>query len=237
MTSQKKSSDSPPPENGKTDTRKPKHTPKLIPLAQRIHPAARALFEHTPVLWFESREAYDALLYALLDEYNPMSITEAIIVKDLADCHWELVRYQRIRRAAVTLQVPESAWKLLSLTIEREARKHGLRFREDIDRMLNGVVNGLQHSRDILKSLQEAGNVSNETLLYEAYTRGLGSLAAIDAALHRAERRRMSLLRLMEQRRIANAAVNKAYWDGLPWQLAPLPTHNTESGGENDEEI
>jgi hypothetical protein len=201
---------------------------------QRVSPAVRFLFEQTPVLWFESRQAYDVLLSALFDEYEPLLPTEAILVKDLADCHWESTRLQRIKRAAVTLKVPAAGWKLLSLTLQKQTSGTGfIGSRKDIDEMMHGIVNGSPTSQQLLKKVQDLGNVSDEVLLYEAYTSGLTTLNAIDASLSRLERRRTALLRLMEQRKKTNAALNNAYLEGM-FTHAPTRSRGTGDSERND---
>lgn len=179
-----------------------------------IHPAARHLFKLSPVLWFENRNAYDALLFALHAEYDPASITETILVKDLADCHWELARVQQIKKVAISSQLPASAWKLMGHGFEHNIKKN-IDTREFLQTMLRDVVKGSKKALEILTEFKDMTKVSDMELLHEAYTLGLTSISAIDAAIGRIERRRTSLLRTMEQRKSSNTAINKAYFDGM----------------------
>jgi hypothetical protein len=48
-----------------------------------------------PVLSTESVEAYDKMLFRLVESLEPRDALEQLFAKHLADCTWEIIRYTR----------------------------------------------------------------------------------------------------------------------------------------------
>ena len=65
--------------------------------ASSMNATKHGLSSNKVVLPGESRAAYDRLLDTLMDEHNPGSPTEALLVEEMAQAHWRLnrVRYRQ----------------------------------------------------------------------------------------------------------------------------------------------
>jgi hypothetical protein len=59
-------------------------------------------------------------------------------------------------------------------------------------------------------------DVTYEMLLYKAGALSLNTMTAIEMALHRKERERLALNRMLYERQKANVAMGRAYLDALP---------------------
>src|SRR6516164_2410090 len=79
----------------------------------------RELLGPPPVLGSEDDRAYDAIMGGVTQSLAPRDFVEQLLVKEVADCFWEVRRYTRQK----------------TLTMERGFREH-IRFpaHEDLDR-------------------------------------------------------------------------------------------------------
>lgn len=57
----------------------------------------RRLLPHTPVLSTEPKQAYGEILARLMDCLAPRDFMEQLLIKELADCTWEMARYTRVK--------------------------------------------------------------------------------------------------------------------------------------------
>ena len=74
-----------------------------------------------PTLWFEDEEEYDRILLYLISQNDPVSQGEVILVKDLADCQWEIIRLRRMKRAAAAVEMPNAVWGLAGTSFKGNA--------------------------------------------------------------------------------------------------------------------
>lgn len=169
----------------------------------------RFLLKDRPTLSFEKTDDYDRLLVALVAQYDPQSVMDFLLVKDLADCTWEVLRFRRMKKVAVAVEMEEAAWTLMSRTLDERADE--LKLPRDKGSFAEVVRTALQYSgpqRDQLIELQSYASVSDDMLLYRAFASSHGTMSALSTALAGAERRRDQLARMLDDRGRAAAAMN-----------------------------
>ena len=82
--------------------------------ADRKVPAAiRKYFEIRPVMPGEDVTVYDQLRNALIEELEPGSIQEWLLVQDMADTEWELIRQRTMKARMVQAEMPRCFGKIL----------------------------------------------------------------------------------------------------------------------------
>jgi hypothetical protein len=168
------------------------------------------LLKDRPTLFYERREDYDRLLAALIAQYDPNSVTDALLIKDLADCQWEVLRLRRMKKAALAVEMEQAAWKLMSRTLDERADE--LKLPKDKESFSEVVRVALQDSgppRDQIRELQSYAGVSDDMLLYKTFALSHGTMSALNAALAGTERRRDQLVRMLEDRGRTAAAMSK----------------------------
>jgi hypothetical protein len=73
----------------------------LANLVERIPPEIIDLLGPPPVLSTENGKLYYAVFACFVDDINPADIFAWMMVKDLADYRWEILRYRRIKAALI----------------------------------------------------------------------------------------------------------------------------------------
>lgn len=168
--------------------------PASGPVARLLPEEFRFLFNDRPTLWFESHQDYDRLLTSLIIQHDPKTITEFIWIRDLADCQWEILRFRRMKTAAIVVEMQDAAWALLEKTFEQHREELKLEpGKASFDEAIRLAAVNSSIAKHQLTELQDYGAVSNEALLYKTFAMSHGTLSALEAALSRAERRRDQL--------------------------------------------
>jgi hypothetical protein len=72
------------------------YSPKLPATLARI-------FGSPPLLEDEDPQLYKELFSLLADEYDPKEVSEWLLVKDLADLHWERYRERRLKAEVIKI--------------------------------------------------------------------------------------------------------------------------------------
>lgn len=185
-----------------------KNSQDLAVLARLLPEEFSFLLTDRPTLPFEKSADYDKLLGTLIVQYDPRTIIDALQVKELADCQWEIFRYRRMKKAAVTVEMQEAAWALMEKTLGHAAAELKLgKDKENLDELVRWATIGPTW-REKLEELQEYAGVSDDMLLYKTFAMSHGTLAALEGALSRVERRRDQLVRMLEDRSRLGAGKN-----------------------------
>lgn len=168
------------------------------------------LLDERPLLWFEDAQAYDALLSELAAEYDPKGTVEFMLVKDIADAQWECGRLRRMRRAAIEVEFPDAAHRLMRESYEEQTGLGYSDARRSLEVIARLSIRGDGEASKELNDATEAAGVTYQMVHYEAHKRGLKTITAIEEALSRAERRRDQVMRQIEERRRTNAAMTRS---------------------------
>lgn len=203
---------------------------------EELYPGKLSLLRlsERPTLWFESDEQYDAILLGLLIEHNPIHQSELILVKDLADCQFEINRLRRMKRASAAVELPNAVSALAGPFFESNAPAMGVSPDDaSLSQIVRQASKGDKDAREKLETVMEDADVTYEMLLYKAASLGLHTMTALEMALHRKERERHTLNRMLEERQKANIAMGKAFFDALPWGDAK---RDSERDGLADDE-
>ena len=168
------------------------------------------LLDDRPVLWFEDAQAYDALLAELTAEYDPKGTVEFMLVKDIVDAQWECGRLRRMRRAAIEVEFPDAAHRLMKETYEEQTGLGYFEAKGSLEIMARHSVRGDREAAEALDEVAKAAGVTHQMMHFEAHKLGLKTITAIEEALARAERRRDQVMRMIEERRRTNAAMTRS---------------------------
>lgn len=74
---------------------------------------SRELLSARPVLSSESKEEFDALATAMIEYIGPDGPIAELLVIDVVDATWEIIRYQRTRPALIQSQYRKALSNLL----------------------------------------------------------------------------------------------------------------------------
>jgi hypothetical protein len=168
------------------------------------------ILNEKPLLWFEDVQAYDALLSELVAEYDPQGAVEFMLVKDIADAQWECGRLRRMRRAAIEVEFPDAAHRLMKETYEEQTGLGYFEAQKSLEVMARHSVRGDREATEALDEVAAAAGVTYQMVHYETHKRGLKTITAIEEALSRAERRRDQVMHQIEDRRRTNAAMTRS---------------------------
>lgn len=73
-----------------------------------------AILGPPPLLRYEDRGAYDALMAQVAASLEPRDTIEWICVKDVVECTWEIIRYHRFKATVIDSQIADQLNSLLS---------------------------------------------------------------------------------------------------------------------------
>lgn len=154
-----------------------------------------------PTLPFESNDDFDALLAELIVAYDPKDTIEFILVKELADHMWELLRLRNMRRAAMETELARATHNLLSDHYSAATGELGLAAQRGMTYMVRAAASGDVNNLNSLRDIALDAGVSQRMLQYEAYRIGMKTITALDEAISTSERRRDKTIRMIEDRR------------------------------------
>lgn len=204
-------------------------------LADYYGPDMLHVIEDRPTLWFESDAAFDQLFVSLAAEHEPVMPMEKLLVKDLADCQWEITRLRRMKRASGAVEMPAAAWRLMGDSFRRNAPKLGVSADlESLSQIVRQTARGDKKAQERLEIIMEDADVSHDMLLYKTTATGLKTLNAIETALARKERERNTLLGRLEERRKIAAAQSKDFYSALPVHKSGVAGSGGKSGDGDD---
>lgn len=178
-------------------------------LAPLIPEAFRPFLKDRPTLWFEKPELFDKLLAGLIAQFDPHTMMDFLLIKELADHSWELQRLRGMKRAAMVLEMQDAAWSLLEKSFEEHAAELRMETGRDAfnETVRAAAMNVSEYQRQ-LAELQDYASVTDGMLLYKTFAMSHGTLTALDNALSRAERRRDELVRMFNDRGRTAATMN-----------------------------
>lgn len=183
--------------------------PHAEPAVARIIPEEYADFlDERPLIWYDSKVAYEGLLGAVFAELEPKGIIECLLVKDFVDYVWELRGLRRLKAAAIHNQLPDIVEDILSNPgrglLEMLAHK---RYHKDLARSSG---NGNENSKVALAKLAGKQHLKPVDLHLPAYRASLPLLEAISREVERTERRKDQILKQLYDRRAALAAMARS---------------------------
>jgi hypothetical protein len=184
------------------------------------------LLDDRPLLWFEDSEHYDALLAELIAGYDPKETLEFLLIKDLADAQWEMTRLRQMRQAAIETELPEAAWRLMEKDYQRATKFSYFEAHESLRVTVRKALQGDAEMRELLDHYSAEAGVTYRMMHYEAFSRDMKSMTAIEDNVGRAERRRDQMIRMIEDRRHNLAAMSRSLVDrsgATPAIEAPAP--------------
>lgn len=178
-------------------------------LAPLIPEAFRPFLKDRPTLWFEKADLYDKLLAGIIAQFDPKTMMDFLLVKELADLSWELQRLRGMKRAAMVLEMQDAAWSLLEKSFEQHAAELKMETgRDAFNETIRASAMNVSHYQRQFAELQDYAAVTDNMLLYKTFAMSHGTLTALDNALARAERRRDELVRMLNDRGRTAAAMS-----------------------------
>ena len=69
------------------------------------------IFGPPPLVGNEDPQLYKELFCHIADEYEPKTISDWLLVKDLADLHWERLRERRLKAEVIKIYLEQPAEK------------------------------------------------------------------------------------------------------------------------------
>ena len=80
-----------------------------------------AIFGPPPVLATEPREAYERLFIELVLEWGPSKTTEWLLVRDIADLSWEILRLRRVIASVLKISFREALAAVFANVLPRRS--------------------------------------------------------------------------------------------------------------------
>jgi hypothetical protein len=183
---------------------------KTAKVKASVPSVVRKMLGKRPIIGGEDAATYDQLLQLIIAEHSPQSLHQWLLIKDIADAAWELLRLSGMKAGVVNAAMPEAlaTLKVYGLTID-EGTVALLR------PYLWAAVEGSAQAHVRLKKLLGDHDLSLDELAAAAFERTIGSQAQIDrmttsTANRRdaayAELARLRAIMLHEQRAVENAS-------------------------------
>ena len=133
----------------------------------------RKMLGKRPIIGGEDAATYDQLLQLIIAEHSPQSLHQWLLVKDIADAAWELLRLSGMKAGLVNAAMPDAL-----ATIEAHVIGEGtlalLRL------YLWDAVEGSAQAHVRLRKLLREQDLSLDELAAAAFERTIGSQAQID---------------------------------------------------------
>jgi hypothetical protein len=190
-----------------------KPTPSRPTLDHLIPEHISNLLDDRPLLWFEDAPRYDGLLAELIGAYDPKGALEFILIKDVCDAQWEIMRLRQLRQAAVEAEFSGAAWQLMKEDFPSVADQDFHSARNTLRVMSRRAIQGDAKMRKDLDRYSAKVGVTTRMIHYEALKIGMKSISAIEDNLAKAERRRDQMIRMIEDRRRNLAAMRRSLVD------------------------
>jgi hypothetical protein len=135
----------------------------------------RRMFGKRPIIGGEDAATYDQLLRQIIAEHSPQSLHQWLLIKDIADAAWELLRLSRMKAGAVNAAMPR---------VLRTLRADGVMMKDATVALMkqhlwDAVDGGVQAQARLNKLLREQ-DLSLDELAAAAFERTIGSQAQID---------------------------------------------------------
>ena len=181
--------------------------------SKSILPTSISVLGPAPILEGEDGNAYDELLERVSSDVKPKGIVEEILVQDVVNLTWEILRWRRLK----TARLSSSVLKLLSQFVGRRMRRKSKDAKISLlvpefmptspraDKLANKWAAGDPDAVDRVGKLMEAANVTIDLVSADALIDSLDIIERIDHMTTLAEGRRSSILREIDRHRAALA--------------------------------
>jgi hypothetical protein len=173
------------------------HTELLFP------DGTRELLGPAPVVFGESKDNYERLLARFAADVGPTDFIEWVLIKEIADCTWEIQRLLRFEIEVVRRGIARAARDKLShlmpVFFEPDERKSG----GELEHIAQGASLGAPGSDVVLDTLLKQTGLSGEKISAESYIAQLWAIRPLQQIRAIADGKRERMLRLIERRRVA----------------------------------
>lgn len=176
-----------------------------------------SIYGPAPVLPDEDAAAYETLLAGVLAAIRPTGTIEQILVRDIVDLTWEILRWRRIRTDLITQAAAAALRARLSGLPKKSRTKHpddkpaaaaiaDIFFEHPSDRKLvRGWMNGNPDAISRISKLLSSVGTTIGVLRANAMIDKLGIIERVDQLTMIAEARRNAALREIDRHRFALA--------------------------------
>jgi hypothetical protein len=196
----------------------------------------RDLFGPPPVLSTESAKAYDEILARLMQCFDPRDFMERLLIKQLVDCTWEMMRYTRHKtmsierkfrqRLELQSKAADAAGQNREARLADSGRANALGSMCELEKIADGAVRDAGEITHLPHELDQVG----------ALEASIGYHGQLDHLLNAAVARRNDVLEQFERykhgsgtrlRKTSNAIIEAEFIDSQPAlqrveaQLAP----------------
>jgi hypothetical protein len=161
-----------------------------------IPPFIEKIYSKRPIIAGEETDAYDQLLQAVKVEYQPGTVTEFLLVKDVADTEWDLLRLHGLKAGMVNASIPKMFdWQQdyeYVLDDRSVTRVRGL---------LHRVLRGDQDAQKALDQILAKSHLTLDEVAATAFDQTITSQVHADRMIGAAVARRNAACRELERLR------------------------------------
>ena len=160
----------------------------------------RMIFEKTPLLKTENPAHYRQLVDLLIKAIEPVNVLDWLLLKDIADQSWEILRLQRFRGVLVDLACRRAVESVLRTLLPHVTNSS--KVADEVTRLSHGWFTDPKTKEEAIAVLKMFG-LTPDVVDAEAFLASNQKLQAIDDMLGTAAGRRDGSLREIERRREA----------------------------------
>jgi hypothetical protein len=160
-----------------------------------IPPFIAKIYGKRPIMAGEDGDAYDQLLHAVKLEHDPKTVSEFLLVKDVADAEWELLRLHGLKANMVNASIPKMLeWPGGDYALDA---KSVARVRELLHRALRGDHDAQKDLEQILTK----NHLTLDDVVATAFDETIASQVHADRMIGAAVGRRNAACRELERLR------------------------------------
>jgi hypothetical protein len=156
---------------------------------------------------------------------EPEDVHEWMLVKTIADCDWQAIRYERTKSRIIDLRLKEALINILRSILEEETIKHSRE--QDAQELAEDWFTDPTTKRAILRHLIDYG-LSGGSIVAEATRLSMPDLAGLERMAESVERRRCIAHRELEMWRESKRLRRLAKGDVAPKALQLIHSKETE---------
>ena len=169
-------------------------------ISQDIPEDIRMIFEKPPLLKTENPAHYRQLVDLLIKAIEPVNVLDWLLLKDIADQSWEILRLQRFRGVLVDLACRRAVKSVLRTLLPHVTDSS--KVADEVTRLSHGWFTDPKTKEEAIAVLKVFG-LTPDVVDAEAFLVSNQKLQAIDEMLGTAAVRRDGSLREIERRREA----------------------------------